>query len=735
MRRALKYLNILILVMLLAAAAVVYWFAYRPLPETSGTLRGPVSARATIVRDEHGIPHITAATAEDAIVLQGFACAQDRMWQMDGLRRAAAGRLAEVFGPSVLEVDRSARRLRMERAAEQHAAALPPADRAVLAAYARGVNYYLETHRNRMPLEFRLLGYDARPWTVADSVLIGMLMYRDLTTTWPGDLEKAALLAAGGDRAKVAALYPASVRSEVMPGSNAWAVAGSRTASGKPLLANDPHLEYSMPGIWHAVHLKAPGLNVIGAALPGAPCVILGHNDRIAWGVTNLGYDVQDLYIEKFDPQLGRYVYRGQVEQARLERDPIRVKGGATVDFAQWVTRHGPVSNEGGRFLALRWVALESGSFGFPFLDLDRARNWQEFTAALARYPGPGQNFVYADVDGNIGYQATGRLPIRRNFDGDVPVDGASGEYEWDGYIPFEQLPRAFNPPSGIIVTANQNPFPADYPYRVGGEFAAPYRARQIRDLLAPRRGLRPADMIAIQKDVYSPYLHAVARAMVEAWSRRRARGDGVGEAIDVLRNWNGQVEKGTAAPVVASLAAQHLRRELAERALAGKPPGPARIAPAASVIESLLRSRPKDWFADWDQALMQALQDALEEGRRMQGRAVRQWNWGALNSLLLAHPVGSHLPLVARYFDIGPVPQSGAATTVKQTTRRLGPSLRMVSDFADWDRSLFTLVAGVSGHVLSSHYKDYWRSYYAGRGEALPFREVRGSTLMIEPR
>jgi penicillin amidase len=333
-------------------------------------------------------------------------------------------------------------------------------------------------------------------------------------------------------------------------------------------------------------------------------------------------------------------------------------------------------------------------------------------------------------------------LPIRRNYDGDVPVDGSSGENEWNGFIPFDQLPAVYNPPSGLIVTANQNPFPANFPYRVGGNFASPYRARQIRDMLSSRGGWRPADMVAIQKDVYSGFLLRLSRAVVAAWDRSRTNAPGVPEAVEILRTWNGQVEKGAAAPFIASLTYQHLRKVVGERASrvgavygAGRMPNTSAQA-APVVVETLLRTRPADWFADWDAVLRRSLQDAVEEGQRIQGRKVARWDWGAYNRLLLAHPVGSRLPLVSQYFNIGPVDQSGSSLTVKQTTRRLGPSMRFAADTADWDNSELTLVTGVSAHVLSSHYKDNWESYYAGRG--LPFRyrrpEIR-SALTISPR
>jgi penicillin amidase len=733
--RFLKYINLSIAVLLVAGLIAAYWTAYRPLAQTSGQITAPVSAHATLSRDAIGVPHITAANWEDAIFLQGFVTAQDRLWQMDGLRRLAAGELSEIVGSSALELDRDARRLRMRRMAEEDYRTLPPADRAVLAAYARGVNYFIETHRTRLPLEFTILRYDPRPWSVTDSILCGLQMYRNLTTTWKEELQKQAMLE-GGDAAKVNFLFTSRIGMEFQPGSNAWAISGRHTASGKPILANDPHLEFGIPSTWYQVHLKAPGLDVIGVSLPGVPCVIIGHNQRIAWGVTNLGFDVQDLYIEKFDPRTGRYVFRGQLEQARAESERIPVKGSRPVDFQQWVTRHGPVSlMEGNRFLALRWSAAEPGSFQFPFLELNRAGNWREFTAAVARFSGPGQNFVYADVDGNIGYHASGLLPIRKHYDGDVPVDGSSGEYEWEGFIPFDQLPSFYNPPQGWIVTANQNPFPENYPYRVHGNFASPYRSLEIRSLLTSHQAWKPDQMLAVQKDVYSAFSHFLAQQVVAACDRKKPANANLTDAIALLRSWNGQMEKQTPAPMLISLVYLEVRKRIAESAAPGKSDFyGVQMAPA--VIEKILRNDARGWFEDRDGLLIRALTDAVEAGRQSQGSNVKRWNYGQFNRLTIKHPVGDKLPLLAAYFNVGPVEMSGSSTSIKQTTLVLGPSMRFVADFSDWDHSLNNLTIGESGQFLSSHYKDQWDAYYTGRSFPMQFQRVDAkSTLDIQPK
>ncbi len=725
-----KILNLSIAVLALLVLLAVYWFAYRPLPQTSGTMSAPITGPARIVHDARGVPHIEAGSWQDAVFLQGYVTAQDRLWQMDALRRLAAGNLSEIIGRATLEADREARRLRLWRLAIANYKTLPEGDREVLEAYARGVNYYIRQRQDRLPMEFRLLGYRPRPWTPVDSILCALQMYRTLTTTWRDDLEKAAMLD-GGDAAKVNALFPYRGGREIQPGSNAWAISGAHTASGKPILANDPHLEYAIPATWYQVHLKAPGLDVMGVSLPGLPAVIVGHNGNIAWGVTNLGYDVQDLYVEKLDEKTGKYEFRGQREQAVLEREPIAVKGSKPVLFQQWVTRHGPVMlREGDRYMALRWTAAEPASFQFPFLDVDRARNWDEFTAALRRFPGPGQNFVYADTAGNIGYHATGWLPIRRDFDGDRLLDGSSGKFEWDGFIPFDQLPAFYNPSGGMIVTANQNPFPREYPFRVSGVFSTEYRSNQIHALLSAHDGWKPADMPAIQKDVYSGFCDFLARQIVAAYDALRPTGTDEREAVTALREWNGQMEIGEAAPVITTLVYLRLRFAIAALA-APKRAGIYNFEMAPSVVQNILAAGAKGWFPDKNKAVLNALSAALGDGRKMLGGNIAHWDYGQFHSLTINHPVDGQIPIFGRFFNIGPVPMSGSSTTVKQVSGALGPSMRFAADLSHWDDSLNNLTIGESGHILSPHYKDQWTAYYLGKSFPMEYLKVTAEHVL----
>lgn len=725
----LKYLNYLIALLVVAAAGVIYWFAYRVLPQSSGQAKAPVSAPVTIRRDTQGVPHIDAANEDDLFFAQGYAVAQDRLLQLELGRRLAAGELAEIVGARALDSDIEARRLRMRRLAAMHAAAIPAADRAPLAAYARGVNHFIATHRDGLPVEFRLLGIDPAPWTVADSVVIALQMFRGMTNSYRGELNKLSLLVSpGADREKIDRLFPNRTGPSPQLGSNAWAIAGRHTRSGKPLLASDPHLALTLPSVWYQADLRAPGYHAAGVQLPGLPGVGIGHNEEIAWGITNLGFDVQDLYREPSGAA------------ARIESEVVRIAGGAKAAFTGTLAPHGPVVSTEGPPLALRWTAAEPGLFAYPFVELNRARNWDEFRRALSRHPGPGFNFIYADRAGNIGWQVAGKLPIRKQTPGDVPqVVGAPEGGDWQGFIPFEDLPSVYNPPSGMVISANQNPFPADFPYPVAGGFDPRYRARQIEAMLSRGKQWEPAGMLRIQRDIYSGFSHFLAGQLVAAHRARGATNPALVEPVALLEKWNGQMEAERPEPLIATLAFQHLRKAMLERAAPGKKnavAGGLDAGISTGVLEELLRARPREWFADFDQLLVQVLADAVEEGKRMQGAAPSAWRYGTYHTLRLEPPVITAVPYFGGWFNVKPLRLSGSNTTVRQVTRGVAPSMRFVADLSDWDKSMMNLPAGQSGQPFSAHRMDQWKPYWAGESLPMQFRQVHTeATLRLEPR
>lgn len=734
MRRALAILNTLLVMGALSLAGAVWWVVGRSAPEVSGKVDAPVAKQVRVARDSLGIPHIEAQSIADAVFAQGYVTAQDRMWQMDMIRRVAAGELSEVAGAAALENDTLARKLRMRQIAESQLRSLSPRERTLLAAYARGVNHFIETSRSKWGPEFIVMDYEPRPWSEIDTLLAGLEMNRTLSMSWESDVRRYEMIAAG-DPAKVRRLFPVRTGGETLPGSNAWAVSGSRTATGRPILANDPHLEYSLPSVWYLVHLKAPGLNVIGASLPGLPLVMIGHNEKIAWGVTSLQFDVQDLYTEKIDLRTGRYSYKGEFRDARKEMEVIAVKGERPAEILNWVTGHGPIfTAQGPDHMALRWMAAETGEAGFPFLALNQADGWTSFRAALSRHPGPGLNFIYADREGNIGHQVAGRLPNRTNFSGDFPVEGASGTYEWDGAIPFDQLPSYFNPAAGRVVSANENPFPESTAYTVSGFFGSHYRQRQIHDRLSRGGKWTAAGMLSIQTDVYSAYAHFLARTAVTAVEKKGFRQGPAAEAARILKPWNGQMHHSLAAPVLANLVHRELRRRIAEAA-APKSGALYRSESAEAVVESLLRERPIGWFDDWDQVLVESVVGAYQAAARQLGNNSSKWSYGEVNRLAVLHPVFGRFGVLKPFFSVGPVPMDGSSTTVLQKGTRLGPSMRFIADLSEWDKSLVTLVTGQSGHVTSGHFKDQWDEYIDGKAFPLQFEHVQAaSTLVLKP-
>jgi penicillin amidase len=521
-----------------SAAAWLYWRSRACLPQLEGTLRVPGLASAVEVRrDARGVPHLRAQSLEDLLFAQGYVTAQDRLWQMDLSRRLAQGELAEIFGERALSLDIENRTLGLRQAMERAVAELDPESRQILVAYTRGVNAFMDGHRQRLPIEFMILRYQPRPWQEIDSFSPALNMTQALSTSWRDELMRERirkkvgpelysdlfpdhspldepvaepLSQTGAAREPPRPTQPlnahdadpalppraAADASSVGLGSNNWVLSGAHTRSGKPLLANDPHLGHSVPSVWYMIHLEAPGLDVSGVSLPGLPLVIIGHNQRIAWGMTNTAPDVQDLYAETFnfrDPK--KYLHHGEWIAGEEREESIKVRKERDYRLTVKVTRHGPVvAHDNDRDLALRWTALEPHALRFPFLKIDRAGNWQEFTGALRDFTGPMQNFVYADSDGNIGYYAAGWVPVRKQGDGTVPSPGDTDDHDWTGFIPFEQLPHAYNPASGIIATANGRVVPDDYPYLITHKWEAPYRTAHIFELLragsscSPRR-------------------------------------------------------------------------------------------------------------------------------------------------------------------------------------------------------------------------------------------------------
>ena len=787
-----------ILFILLGAVAYYYSVARSALPQLDGTInvRG-LSAPVTVIRDPQGVPAIEAQTFTDLFFAQGYVTAQDRLWQMDVLRRFAGGEMSEIAGPALIGHDREQRILGLRDAARKAAAALSPRDRSFFEAYARGVNAFIDSHRNRLPIEFRLMGYKPTPWSPEDSLVVGARLIQNLNHgTYKSSLAREKVLARLGpeltadlyvnsswhDRppsakahrleelkpqdqdedddddemdsgadSNIATLFPPfpslppPSRPVVIPGSNNWVVSGEHTVTGKPMLSNDMHLNHQMPNLWYEAHLHGGDYEVVGVTLPGLPFVIVGHNRRIAWGFTNVGPTVEDLYVENLNDQ-GAFQTPAGWLPAQHRAEVIHVKGKPDVTIDVVLTRHGPIITDlipgETRKIALKWTLYDS--LHNPFFDLDSAQNWDEFLKALATWDSPSQNAVYADVDGHIGYHATAHVPIRKSGDGSLPLSGADDAHEWTGYIPFEKLPSVYDPPEGILATANGRIAPNKYPYSISAEWGSPWRTERIYRVLESGKKFSAADMLELQTDIYSAFDRFCAERLVYALDQVKNLSPRARQARDLMRDWDGRLTSNSAAATIENRAQYELARLLLEPKLA-QPPNPpstnAGSSPASSILgdvswkdyewfmssvwmENVLSKQPPRWlpagYPTYEALLAAAVEAAVASPEAPHD--LTQWHWGRFSPVEIENPVLSRLPLIGRWTGPGLNEQSGGSYTVKQVTRVLGPSERFTADLSDLDHSTLNTVTGQAGNFLSPHYMDQWKAWYEGTTFRLPF-------------
>ncbi len=800
--RIVSILGLVMLLVILGAAVWLYSVARSPLPQLDGKVTVPgLSARVRVVRDTHGIPTIEAGSLEDLFFAQGYVTAQDRLWQMDALRRSAGGELAEIFGPDLLKIDRQQRILGLRAGAQEAEKAMSARDRAYFEAYARGVNAFIESHRDRLSLEFRLLKSAPRPWAVTDSLLVGARMVQDLNHySYACALTREKILAKVGpeltadlyvnsswrDRPPSAArprmdednpsassdgddedddegepvgqdsslisAFSAAEADLFRPGSNNWVVSGQHTVTGKPLLSNDMHLDHQMPNLWFAAHLRSGNFEVAGVTLPGMPFVIVGHNQRIGWGFTNVGPTVEDVFIEEFNDQ-GQYKTPAGWRDPQHRQEVIHVKGKPDVALDVITTRHGPIITDlvpgETRKIALRWTLYDGMTL--PFFDVNSAQNWDEFRKAFSVFVAPGQNIMYADVDGHIGYQATGKVPIRAAGDGSLPVSGSDDAHDWKGYIPFDEMPRVYDPESGILASANGRITSDGYKYSISNEWEAPWRTDRIYRVLESGKKFSPADMLALQMDVSSTYDRFVAEKFVYALDHAGKLSDKAKRAADILRDWDGRMSADSAAPAIETKARQELARLILEPKL-----GPATEGVASGALnwksyrwnmstvwmENVLTKQPARWlppgYTDYQSLLTAAVENALKAPDVPAD--VNQWKWGKIYPVEIEHPVLRHLPLVGKFAGPGLHPLSGSSFTVKAVGREFGPSERLTWNLADFDNSTLNLVTGESGVFLSAYYMDQWPAWYGGRTFLFAFSPAavekrKKHEMTLEPR
>lgn len=781
----------------------VYWFRIqRPVPKLNGTYTLPgLEKPVRVARDKHAVPHIYAESEADLYKAQGFVHAQERLWQMEQNRRTAYGTLAEVFGPAAVDADRFSRVMGFRRAAEAELAGLDPETRQVLEWYAEGVNAFIDAHKpKRLAAEFNLLGVTPEPWTPLDTLAFTKIMAWALSGNWEHELTRLRLLhelgphraaelepdypsqnpiilEAAGSQEVTRMLYTAGLvlnQYEQLKqwigvsgdgqGSNSWVLAPERTLTRRPLLANDPHLALQMPGIWYENRLSCPGLDVSGVSFAGVPNVIIGHNESIAWGMTNGTVDVQDLYLERAHPDdPTSFQFRDEWEDAQVTEETIQVRREAPVTVRVVVTRHGPLINgllrelpDAGRIqpapLALRWTGHAPGHTMRALYRLNRARNWDEFDAALADWGAAPQNVTYADREGNIGYILAGRIPKRDEQRlGLLPAPGWSGDHEWEEMIPHPELPRLFNPESGVIVTANNKMVGDDYPYFLGADFFPGWRAARIEELLAEMERASIRDMERVQLDTGSAYAQAFA-----PWIGRLDSDDPWERAaLKAIRTWNYRMDTDSQAGLVFHYMLVHL-----VDMVFGDKLGPASegyrgfsLSPLFMLTTFMLRAESKlleiieeqeqsVWYTDAktgrarsrDDLLQEALTRAVQDIRKQVSDSTLKWHWGRSHQVRYAHPIGN-ARMLRNFFNRGPFPIGGDGVSPLQTRQApvlppglvlVTPSYRQIYEVGAWDMAQTVTTAGQSGHPLSDHYDDQIAMFLEGVYHRTPWSKEK---------
>jgi penicillin amidase len=790
-------LALLILVVVVVSTGIV--LVRRTWPEASGTLTAPgLSASVTIIRDRWGVPHIYAQNEHDLFFAQGYVHAQDRLWQMEIDRRISNGTLSEMLGSETIQSDRLIRTVGLRRMAEQTWATLDSEHRAILDAYSAGVNNYIDTHRDRLPLEFTLLGVNPAPMTPIDMLAWANLLafHEDLNFKYElwlarfiaelGETRARQLLPTYADGAPLiippktsgqagdtSLVIPPGVgnyawlqatRAEAPVGvagwasglsgglnSNNWSISGSRTKSGKPILANDPHLPLALPFSLYENDLHGGRFNTAGFTFPGIPLVLFGHNQRIAWGITNTSADVEDAYIEKLDDAQNptQYEFMGAWRKLEIIPETILVKGAEPVHFNVLRTRHGPIMNDtlrdgnwveplvapAGQPIAMHWNLYEGSTNLTGLVALNLAANWDEFRAAVQHWDSISENFAYADVDGNIGYQMAGKIPIRApGHQGTVPAPGWTDQYDWRGFIPFDQLPSMLNPQQGFVATANNRIVSDDYPYWLSNLWDVGYRAKRLNDLLSANSSATIEDMQRIQADSYSPpaeilrpYLAVVqpqnevqakALAAVNAWDLKcttAAVGPSIYEAWfrfllqDTIRDTYGDARADNMDDLTINKQTLMMIKAMAD--------------PNSPWFQGANRSR--------DDLVRRSFGEAVHSLSANYGSDPSGWEWGRLHTVTFTHiPFGlSGIAPLERFFNGQTIPVPGCSMSINLAGSwsawpavDFGVSMRSIMDLGDWDRSVAVVAPGESGLPFAPHRED----------QALLWKDVRYHPMLF---
>ena len=732
-----KILGYSLLSIFVCAAGLVFFLVlhfHLSKPKIEGEAVFPgLTSQVRIVTDEWGVPHIVAENEEDLFFACGFIHAKERMWQMDLLRRAGSGRLSEILGKAALHEDKILRNFGLKDAALKDYSLLSTRMKDLLLVYCRGVNAWMKTQKYRWPPEYILLRCRPEPWTPLDSLAIKQVMALLLCVDYTSEALRGNLVQRFGSEKALEILeedivaLPVEltnlsqiemIQSPEFQGSNSWVISGDKTGSKNPLLANDPHLEISVPPIWFEIHLKCPTIDATGVSLPGAPFVMIGHNESIAWGITNSAADVQDLYIEKLNDSEDMYLDVDGWKPLLKKVELIKIKGQREPErFEVLWTSRGPIVTptvlQSEMTLSLRWVIYEGGQTAEAFYRINRAQSWEDFSDAIKLMDAPSQNFIYGDTEGNIGYYLSGKIPLRERESALFPYPAWKEEGSWQGFLAEENKPIVFNPQEQSIVTANHNITPVDYPFYISMDWDVPYRADRVKELLEQRESHSIESFMQIQNDIFNKKAEIFLSYLRDIESVEESSQKG----FALLKRWDMQMGKG-AEPALYNVFLEVLSRnvfsdELEEDYLSFNQ----KTRRKQAGLLRLMSSPESSWWDDintpevetWKDMINKSMKDAYESLTDKKG-TLEEWDWEDMHSLKFQHVLGQ-VPLFS-FFNSGRFPVSGDRFTVKasfsenyETTH--GASYRLIVDLSDWTNSVCVLTSGQSGHFLSSHYDD----------------------------
>jgi penicillin G amidase len=767
----LKWSLWIILGILIVVIVGGYCWLRATLPNYKGDLivKG-VTGNVEIIRDSYGMPHIYAGNDNDAYFALGYCMAQDRLFQMDMLRRAIRGRLSEILGKDMVGVDKLFRTITAEKPVDELYKDYPPEIVDAMTAFTAGINYYLDTRKDPLPIEFTLLGYKPEPWQPSDCGAVYYYMSWDLNSSF--DIEPLFDLIkqkVGEDAARELFIdYPAgyptimsgtevlsSANTERMLAvmtrarevlgaegggvSNNWVISGKKSETGKPILATDMHLGHSLPGIWYEAHLSTPTMNVSGVIAPGIPFVIVGATDHVAWGFTNTMADDSDYYLEKLNPDNeNQYEYKGAWEDMTTRKEVIKVKGSKDVNYTVRLTRHGPVVDDVDRYdapqghvLAMRWTAPELDTVPMALYAFNRAATIDDMEKGIAYFKCPGQNIVYADDQGNIGYWASVGIPKREGFSGMDILPGWEGKYEWNGYVPTDQQPHLRNPERGWIASANNKHTGPGFPYPISNYYAMPDRYLRITEMLTEKDKLSVADFERMHADFLVVLAREWVPIFVDHLSDKKLN-ENEAAALEMLKEWDYVATPESPAPAVFHAMVQTLIKNTLQKRL-NKELYVRYLGNGYVVLNALREMIGKGdsvWFdnpdtkdvEDMDAVITKSFKEAVSYLEEARGNNPKRWAWGKLHTLTYHHPFGKSSPILGFFLDRGPYPVGGSISTVNPMPWHLedpwevyhGASERCIFDLSNMENSLRVIPAGVSGNFMSPHYDDQidlWRT------------------------